>query len=328
MATENRKYPRTRTRFPVRVVLAGDERSLDAFVIDISESGLLLQLLDDGEGKNTLRSPVSLESLLRQEIRVVLVSPLLLPQNAVREARYRVVRCSKAPDGRSLVGVELIRSDMASSRDGRDLINPLHYAMPAGLESEFKRLLEFFGVAFPDASSKVIILSSSHKGSGVSTLSWWLAATLSRIPGKKILFVDAGNNNEIAKSESGVKGLNEILFGQASLDEALVDLGKHAPYIIRSGAEEYFGEVKDSHLESIIGSFRNRYSYTIIDGLPPSESPLVLNMAKYADGVFLVIESGKTDKRSCRDAVDRFKQAGARVLGVLLNQIEISSRRH
>ncbi|BBA32751.1 capsular exopolysaccharide family [Methylocaldum marinum] len=226
------------------------------------------------------------------------------------------------------MGVELIKTGMASSRDGRDLINPSHYAMPAGLESEFKRLLEFFGVAFPDASSKVIILSSSHKGSGVSTLSWWLAATLSRIPGKTILFVDAGSNNEIAKNESGVKGLNEILFGQASLDEALVDLGKHAPYIIRSGAEEYFGEVKDSHVENIITSFRNRYSYTIIDGLPPSESPLILNMAKYADGVFLVIESGKTDKHSCRDAVDRFRQAGARVLGALLNQIEMPSRQH
>jgi capsular exopolysaccharide synthesis family protein len=69
----------------------------------------------------------------------------------------------------------------------------------------------------------------------------------------------------------------------------------------------------------VIKACRGLYDAIIIDTPPMLTMADARVIARYADGVILVVRANQTSRDSVRDAIRRFSEDGARVLGAVLN---------
>jgi Mrp family chromosome partitioning ATPase len=83
-----------------------------------------------------------------------------------------------------------------------------------------------------------------------------------------------------------------------------------------------------SKMRSLIAQWRKDYDHVIID-TPPAltvTDPVILSVE--ADSIILVIRSGKTTKDALRRAGELLWQVNARVIGVVVNGIDLRSPDH
>jgi Mrp family chromosome partitioning ATPase len=66
---------------------------------------------------------------------------------------------------------------------------------------------------------------------------------------------------------------------------------------------------------------RQSFTYVVIDTPPILSSTDALLVAARCDGVILVVRRGRTPGKALREAAGRFHQVGARLLGVVLNDL-------
>jgi Mrp family chromosome partitioning ATPase len=81
-------------------------------------------------------------------------------------------------------------------------------------------------------------------------------------------------------------------------------------------------------MRSLIAQWRQEYDHVIID-TPPAltvTDPVVLSVE--ADSIILVVRSGKTTKDALRRAGELLFQVNARVMGVVVNGIDLGSPDH
>jgi receptor protein-tyrosine kinase len=64
--------------------------------------------------------------------------------------------------------------------------------------------------------------------------------------------------------------------------------------------------------------FREEFDYVLVD-TPCLEFPGARNLARYSDGVVVVLRANYTDRSVVQAAVERFEDDGFRVMGVILN---------
>ena len=65
-----------------------------------------------------------------------------------------------------------------------------------------------------------------------------------------------------------------------------------------------------------------QFDYVLID-TPPLESVAdALRIATHADGVVLVVRSGRTSRKLVADAAEKLRRTGAPILGVVLSRAE------
>ena len=71
---------------------------------------------------------------------------------------------------------------------------------------------------------------------------------------------------------------------------------------------------------------RGQFDYVLID-TPPLESVAdALRIATHADGVVLVVRSGRTSRKLVADAAEKLRRTGAPILGVVLSRAEMDRR--
>jgi capsular exopolysaccharide synthesis family protein len=83
-----------------------------------------------------------------------------------------------------------------------------------------------------------------------------------------------------------------------------------------------------SKMRSLIAQWRKEYDHVIID-TPPALSvtdPVLLSVE--ADSIILVIRSGKTTKDALRRAGELLWQVNARIMGIVVNGIDLGSPDH
>ena len=65
---------------------------------------------------------------------------------------------------------------------------------------------------------------------------------------------------------------------------------------------------------------REQFDFTLLDAPPITLSPESASLARWTDGVLLVVQAGKTRWEVVQQAKARLEQGGAKVLGVVLNR--------
>lgn len=312
-----RSSQRIKARFPVVVKLA-DGRLAQATTVDISREGLLLAI----DGPNADSLGLDDRTLGVGAIhRLMLFSPLLVPARILQPRDYRIVRQARDADGNRLVG--LMRMADSDPARGVDAIDPADYQTTPDLDSEFLKIVEQINLELAESRSRVIMLCGAESGAGVTSLAWWLAGSLSRLQSRRVMFADANLRPGATRpGEDRSEGLLEVLLGQCTHSEAAVHLGEGIPSILNAGGEAGFSgrEITDERVRTAVDALRTGYDYTVIDALPPADSPLTLMMARHCDGVFLVLASGQTDQKLARETVDQLRTTGTRLLGILLNR--------
>ncbi|MCR5507246.1 MAG: polysaccharide biosynthesis tyrosine autokinase [Lachnospiraceae bacterium] len=186
-------------------------------------------------------------------------------------------------------------------------------------------------VEFAGEDIKVVGLTSATPNEGKSTISFELARSFAE-SGKKTLLVDADLRKSVMRSRYKTGkvryGLTNVLAKKVDIEKALCrtdipDMDMIFAGPIPPNPSELLGGKSFSRMMEYS---RENYDIIIVDAPPIGSVIDAAVISTKCDGMMLVIESGAINYRFARKVVDQLKVADAKILGVILNKIDISGK--
>jgi capsular exopolysaccharide synthesis family protein len=203
-------------------------------------------------------------------------------------------------------------------------------ASAAALEA-YAWLETSLALARPNGELRTVAFTSplSREGKTVTASNLALSAAWR---GRKVLLIDADLRRGMTHHLFGIsrdRGLAEVLAGTTQLTQAIriIPLGNGATVHVlpcgdRTGHPA--GLFRSGGMSGLLEAFRARYDLVIIDTPPVNLVSDSLILSQLVDGVVLVARSGQTDATSLAQASRHLIGAGAPLLGVLLNDINVA----
>ena len=186
-------------------------------------------------------------------------------------------------------------------------------------------------IEFSGDDIKVICVTSATPNEGKSSVSFELAISYAQM-GKKVLLVDADLRKSVMRQrhkKGKVRlGLANYLVGKAKLEDALCTTDVRNMDMIFSGPvppnpSELLG---NNRFKKMIADAREYYDMVIIDTPPLGSVIDTAVVSKSCDGAVIVVSCGDVSYRFVRKVKDQLGVAGIRILGVVLNKVNISGK--
>lgn len=183
-----------------------------------------------------------------------------------------------------------------------------------------------------DNPPRVVMISSAMKGEGKTTIISNLAVTLAQAS-HRTLMIDAdlrvSQLSEIfhpVNAPSRV-GLTDLLTGQAQLNQVVHRTAVSCLDILPAGSRAPNpAELLGSHVMGhLIHDLQQRYDFVLLDSPPLLPVADGLMLSRLVDSVVLVVRSRLTDRKVAQEARRRLLRVNARVLGVVLNDLDTKS---
>ena len=181
------------------------------------------------------------------------------------------------------------------------------------------RLVNYFDKTDATLQPKLISVTGTEKGCGVSAIAAGVATSLAET-GERVLLVDM-------KLEHGVA--QQFFLGRqcCGLDEALAletrecALVQQNLYVVSAGSpDERFQRILPRLFVSLLPRIKaSDYTYIIFDMPPVSQTSITSRLASFMDMVLLVIQSEKTNRDAAQQAIELLALSKAKV-GVVLNK--------
>ncbi|WP_307345185.1 CpsD/CapB family tyrosine-protein kinase [Metabacillus malikii] len=174
-----------------------------------------------------------------------------------------------------------------------------------------------------DEELQTIIVTSSGPAEGKSTTTANLAVVFAQ-QGKRVLLIDADLRKPTVhytfRTENHV-GLSNVLTRQMTLEEAVSVTAQDKLWVLSSGPippnpSEVLGS---KGMQALLEQAKEDYDLIILDTPPVLAVTDGQVLANQADGVVLVVSSGKTEIESAKKAKELLDSAKAKILGVVLN---------
>lgn len=175
-----------------------------------------------------------------------------------------------------------------------------------------------------------IVFSSSMPRDGKTTTCVNLAISLSQIEAR-ILLIDCDLRKPRIHKFFGcenVPGLTNILGGFNSISESIKETRYPNLHILPSGiippnpAELIAGK----HMENLMSELEKHYDYILMDSPPVGIVSDALLLTKISDGVILIARQNITSHPDLTHTIRSLEFIEADILGVILNQVEVSRR--
>ncbi len=188
-------------------------------------------------------------------------------------------------------------------------------------------------IQFCGSNIKVIMLESAFPNEGKSSMSFSLASSLAQI-GKNVLLIDADIRKSVMVSryqlDKEVNGLSQFLSGQKNKEEIIYETNLNNLNIVFSGpySPNPAELLEEPVFSLLIQAVRAEYDYIIIDTPPMMNLIDGAIIANHCDGAVLVIESGKVSYRVEQKIKKQLEKSGCRILGVILNNVNLDSGRY
>ncbi|MFZ0319335.1 MAG: polysaccharide biosynthesis tyrosine autokinase [Candidatus Sulfotelmatobacter sp.] len=180
------------------------------------------------------------------------------------------------------------------------------------------------------APPKVIMVTSALPQEGKTTTSINCAVVLAQ-KGIRVLLIDADLRRPSIHKTLGMgprSGLSNVLTGSATLETAIT----RSPIlpnldVLPAGTPppnpaELLASV---NMRDVLEELRGHYDHIVVDTPPTLSVTDAVVLSPRADAIVLVIRSGQTTKQALRRSRDILTQVNAKVSGVLLNAVDLSS---
>lgn len=186
-------------------------------------------------------------------------------------------------------------------------------------------------LSFAGKNVKVVSLTSCTPNEGKTSLSFQLALSLSE-GGWKTVLVDADLRKSVLRGRYKAShekfGLSHYLSGQSGLDDTVCETNIENFHIIFAGPvppnpSELLGS---ENFKDMVKKLRTDYDYVIIDTPPLGSVIDGAVVAPCCDGAVIVIESNAVSYRFVQSIKDQLEKAGVRILGCVLNKVNLSSK--
>ncbi len=178
---------------------------------------------------------------------------------------------------------------------------------------------------------QALLVTSSQPGEGKTCTAINLAFGLAQ-RGVRVLLVDAdmrkpGVTRGLGLPENG-KGLSSVLSGADSLDEVMHKF-EAAPnlWVVPAGPRppNPADLLASPTMAKLLQELRQRFEHVVVDSPPVLLVTDATLLSTLVDGVVLVVESGVTTSGAVVRAHKTLETAGARILGTVLNKLDLST---
>lgn len=186
-------------------------------------------------------------------------------------------------------------------------------------------------VEFCGGDVKVIAVTSCTPNEGKSSITMEMAKSFAEA-GNRTLLVDADMRKSVLvgryKTGAVRLGLSHCLIGRQSPEDVMCKTNMPGLSIIFAGPvppnpSELLGG--DKFFE-MLQAFKDSFDYILIDTPPLGSVIDAAVVAKSCDGTILVVENNAVSYRFTQRVKEQLDKAGSRILGVVLNKVEMSSR--
>ena len=180
---------------------------------------------------------------------------------------------------------------------------------------------------------KSFLVTSSNPSEGKTTFSFNLALSLEK--SNKVLFIEGDLRrptvlNRFIGFENKKYGLSEIISGTSELRDVIHEIPGTKLNIITAGEVkvDLSDVVSKDQLKKFFDTLKIEYDYVIIDSPPVQPVSDTLLLAQAADHNFFIIRSEQTKTGSLMSSVKKIKNVGAKIDGIILNDVDASSGRY
>src|SRR5258706_7153506 len=180
------------------------------------------------------------------------------------------------------------------------------------------------------APPKVIMITSALPQEGKTTTSINCAVVLAQ-KGIRVLLIDADLRRPSIHKTLGMgprSGLSNVLTGSATLQQTIT----RSPvlpnlFVLPAGTPPPNPAelLASTNMRDVLEELRGQYDHIVVDTPPTLSVTDAVVLSPRADAIVLVIRSGQTTKQALRRSRDVLLQVNAKVSGVLLNAVDLSS---
>ncbi|MFZ0993292.1 MAG: polysaccharide biosynthesis tyrosine autokinase, partial [Candidatus Sulfotelmatobacter sp.] len=179
------------------------------------------------------------------------------------------------------------------------------------------------------APPKVIMVTSALPQEGKTTTSMNTALVLAQ-KGVRVLLIDADLRRPSIHKILGWgprSGLSNVLTGSATLKQTIQPSFLPNLSILPAGTPPPNPAelLASANMRDVLEELRGQYDHIVVDTPPTLSVTDAVVLSPRADAIILVIRSGQTTKQALRRSRDILTQVNAKVSGVLLNAVDLSS---
>ena len=121
------------------------------------------------------------------------------------------------------------------------------------------------------------------------------------------------------------KGLMHLFSGEASLDEVILTDDKSGLHVLPAniGTQNPPELLNSTHMRDLLAKLRTSYEMIIIDSPALDAVSDARVLAHYADTTIFVVRWESTKQHAAFEAMKQLTTAGARIAGVVLQQVNV-----
>jgi capsular exopolysaccharide synthesis family protein len=217
---------------------------------------------------------------------------------------------------------------IASSKEAVELVTQVR--PQSQMAESYRALRTSLLLSNLGAPPKVIMVTSALPQEGKTTTSMNSAVVLAQ-KGVRVLLIDADLRRPSIHKNLGIgphSGLSNVLTGSATLEQAIIrtSILPNLDVLAAGTPPPNPAELLASaNMRELLTKLREMYDHIVIDTPPSLSVTDAVVLSPRADAVVLVIRSGQTTKNALRRARDILMQVNAKVVGVLLNAVDLRS---
>lgn len=281
------------------------------------ESPVQLRLLSSAELSAVIVTPSRMRTLALGTTGGLFIGYLITILLALLDRRIRTPEDVEAHSPVPLVAV-LPQSDMI----GRELLDAGDGDFRA--EEALRKLRTNLMYANVDHELKICVVSSPNSNEGKTSVAIQLAKVLAA-SGENVVLVDADLRRPTVDSCLHIKspiGLSQVLAGTIPVEQAVVTTEEPGLFVLPAGhVPPNPSELLSSKRMEALTQALSRESIVIFDAPPLLPVTDAAILSRIADGMLLVVSSGKTKTDEMALALDAVAQAGGKTLGIVLNRV-------
>lgn len=203
-------------------------------------------------------------------------------------------------------------------------LEPLQLEMEEQQRVELTKFVQRVFVMPSQESPRTVVLAGTESGNGCSWICCRAAEILASQVKGPVCIVDANLRSPALHRYFGVdnhSGLSNALEASEPIRSFVRPLGRDNLWLLSCGAKAKNASVLTSDsMRMRLAELRQYFEYVLVDvpALSLGSDGIILGMA--ADGVVLVLKANTSRREVAQKAVQELQNAGAKVLGAVLNQ--------
>lgn len=209
----------------------------------------------------------------------------------------------------------------------KSMIRAFMHSDNAGFKESVRTLRTGLTLASLETPVQVMLFTSTVSAEGKTTVSANLAAAYGKM--EKVLLIDADMRRpSVAKRLNlavGCKGLSNAVAYPEALDESVHHIEDLGIDVMPSGPipPNPLELLASKNFNEVLEKLKGRYDRIIIDSAPTHAVSDAAYLSTLVDGVAYVVKADATSDKLVKNGLRRLDDSNARMLGVVLNQLDV-----